>query len=99
MTYVLGALAGLFLGALSGYLKNLFIWRKYVQDRKDSDPHGETGAVYGRLFLSNAVNIAVLLVCFLLRNIVPFSFAAFLIATAVSLSLMNIMLSSGLKNR
>ena len=36
MDYVIGAIAGLAIGCLIGYLKNIFIWKGYVS--KDSGP-------------------------------------------------------------
>ena len=32
MTYVIGAIAGLILGGAVGYLKNLFLWQRYLQE-------------------------------------------------------------------
>lgn len=90
MNYVLGALAGIVFGGIVGALKSLFIWHKYEKDGK-SDNTGVAGAnsIYARAMISYFVNILTLLVAFLIRNIVPFDGIAFLIATALTLAIMN----------
>lgn len=94
MTYVIGAVAGLIFGGIVGALKNRFIWRAYFE-REDTS--GEASALYTRMIVSNMTNLVVLVAVFLLRNIVPFNGIAFLIGTAVSLTLMNRALSAGQK--
>lgn len=90
MTYVIGAVAGIVFGGIIGALKSLFIWHKYEQRGYDpnSDPDS-VGTVYARAMVSYVVNILTLLAAFLVRNIVPFDGIAFLIATALTLALMN----------
>ena len=96
MTYVIGAVTGLVLGVLVGALKNRFIWGNYLL-KENFD--GEAGALYGRMLASNITNIVTLIIVFFLRNIVPFDGIAFLIGTAVALTLMNKVLSVGQKKK
>lgn len=96
MTYVIGAAAGLIFGGAVGALKNRFIWGDYLH-REDTS--GEAGALYGRMFASNISNLITLIIVFFLRNIVPFDGIAFLIGTAVALTLMNKVLSAGQKKK
>lgn len=94
MSYALGFIAGLALGGIAGQLKNLFLWRRYLQKSasKTAGPEG-VGGLYGRALISYFVNILVLTAAFLLRNTFPFNGIAFLIGTAVALATMNKVLS------
>lgn len=94
MTYVFGAIAGLVFGGIAGALKNRFIWGSYLYNEGTSD---SAGGLYGRMLASNIVNFITLIIVFFLRNIVPFDGIAFLIATAVALTVMNKVLSAGQK--
>lgn len=96
MTYVIGAIAGLVFGGIVGALKNRFIWGNYLL-KENFD--GEAGALYGRMLASNIANVVTLVIVFFLRNIVPFDGIAFLIGTAVALTLMNKVLSAGQKKK
>ena len=91
MTYVFGSIAGLIVGGLAGYLKNRFLWQKYMADSSSSSEAGagQAGGIYARSMISYAVNIVTLLLVFLVRNIVPFDDTAFLIGTAAALVAMN----------
>lgn len=90
MTYVIGAAAGLLFGGLAGYLKNRLIWKKYLQQSaSDGMGNNDMASAYGRALLSYAINVAVLVIVFLVRNIVPFDGIACLIGAAVALSIMN----------
>lgn len=94
MTYVIGAIAGLVFGGIAGALKNRFIWGKYlIRD----DAFNEAAGLYGRMLASNIVNVVTLVIVFFLRNIVPFDGIAFLIGTAVAMTLMNKVLTAGQK--
>ena len=94
MTYVIGAIAGLIFGGIVGALKNRFIWGSYlVRD----DVSNEAAGLYGRMIVSNIVNVITLVIVFLLRNIVPFDGIALLIGTAVAMTLMNKVLAAGQK--
>ncbi len=90
MNYILGAVAGIIFGGIIGTLKSLFIWHKYEKGG-NADEAGAAGAnsIYARAMISYFVNILTLLVAFLVRNIVPFDGIAFLIATALTLAIMN----------
>ena len=90
MTYVIGAAAGLVLGVIIGALKNRVIWGDYL---RREDTSGEAGALYGRMLASNITNLVTLIIVFFLRDIVPFDGIAFLIGTAVALTVMSRALS------
>ncbi|MBQ4596444.1 MAG: hypothetical protein IJB14_05675 [Firmicutes bacterium] len=94
MTYVIGAIAGLIFGGIAGALKNRFIWGSYLVRE---DAFGEAAGLYGRMLASNIVNVITLVIVFFLRNIVPFDGIAFLIGTAVAMTLMNKVLAAGQK--
>lgn len=95
VTYVIGTIAGLIFGGIVGALKNRFIWGEYLRKSDDDTSPGEAASLYGRMLASNAVNVVTLLVAFLLRNILPVDGIAFLIGTAVALTIMNRVLSKG----
>ena len=97
MTYVIGAIAGLIIGGIVGALKNRFIWGSYLCRDCDETGSGEAGALYSRMLISNITNLVTLLIVFFLRNVVPFDGMALLIGAAVSLSVMNRVLSVGQK--
>ena len=90
LTYVIGALAGLIAGGTIGYLKNLFIWQRYLKESESAgaDPRS-IGGLYARAFISYSVNILTLAAAFFARNILPFDGIAFLIGTAAALAIMN----------
>ncbi len=91
MTYVIGAVAGLIFGGIVGSLKSLVIWRKYgcSSDEYDNAGQASGNSIYARAMISYFVNILTLLAAFLVRNIVPWNGIAFLIATALTLAIMN----------
>lgn len=89
MNYVIGAAVGLAVGCLIGYLKNIFVWKSYVNKGDGASQH-EQAQVYSRALISYFVNIAALIVVFLLRNYLPFSWIACIIALATGMALMNI---------
>ena len=85
MNYVFGALAGLLWGALAAFV-NLKINQAALKKNTNS-----------AMLSANAARMAVDLVAlgtvFLLRKHLPFSFEATIIATAVSLSLLTVVLA------
>ena len=85
MNYVLGALAGLLWGALAAFV-NLKINQAALKKNTNA-------AVLGANAARMAVDLAALGTVFLLRKILPFSFEATIIATAVSLSLLPVVLA------
>ena len=90
MTYIIGAVAGLVFGGIIGSLKSLVIWKKYGEaDTSEYGYQTNANSVYARAMISYFVNILALLAAFLVRNIVPFNGIAFLIATALTLAIMN----------
>ena len=100
LTYVIGALAGLVLGALVGHLKNHFIWKKYLKRGSGSEATGsEATALYSRLITSNIVNVLTLVIAFFLMDLLPFDGIAFLIGTAAALTIMSRVLTMGEKKR
>ncbi len=78
MNFLWGALAGLVWGALCGVL-NILILKKSLGK---NDSNLLMAANLGRM----AVDLAALLLVFLLRKILPFSYEAMLVGTAVALS-------------
>lgn len=81
--YVESVIAGLAYGALIGLLKYVLLWRKTLKTNEEMN----RGALYVRLGIGYALNVAALLFVFLIRNIMPLDFALTLIATAVAMSL------------
>mgnify|MGYP000971033767 CR=1 FL=1 len=79
MTHVIGALAGLLYGGLFALIKHLI--RKSSRQKRD-----ETKQMYSFLFFSMLINIFTLLSIYFLRNWLPWSFMAMLIAAALTLS-------------
>lgn len=88
---MIGALAGLAIGCLIGYLKNIFIWKGYVN--REEYTNGEQAQALSRAMISYVVNIIVLLVVFLLRNYMPWNWMVFIAAVATGLAGMNIVTS------
>ena len=84
MEYVVGAFAGIVYGGLVGVCKYFFLWRGIFLPRGDSPITMKR--MYLCMFLSYTINIITLLVAYFIRNIIPFDFVAFAIATAVALS-------------
>jgi len=91
LSYAAGALAGLILGCLIGYLKNLLIWQKYMRKCSSSEYSGQPGmgGLYARAFISYTANIVALVLAFFTRNLFPFSGVAYLVGAAVGLTVMN----------
>lgn len=90
MDYLMGALAGLVFGGAVGYLKNYFVWQRYLKKAaSDSMSMYEAGSIYAKAMISYGVNVITLIGAFLLRNVVPFDGTAFLIGTAVALAVIN----------
>jgi len=81
MTYVIGALAGLVYGGLFGLIKHLIRNSAALNDKSS------TKQLYIYMSVSMFINIVVLLSIYFLRNLLPWSFTAMLIAAAVTLSL------------
>ena len=87
MEYVLGAIAGVAFGALMSALKYALVWKAFL--KPDKDGNVKDSKIYSVMIFSNAINVAALLIVFLLRDIMPFNFAATIVATALSLSITN----------
>jgi len=85
LEYVWAALAGIVYGGIVGVCKYHFIWKSLLHPK---DPDKLTNRqTYGRIFASYLVNVVTLLVVYFARNIIPFDFVVFAIATALALSL------------
>ena len=82
MSYVLGALAGLAWGALAAFI-NYRINRAAI--RKSTN-----ASVMAANLARTAVDLVVLGTVYLLRKLLPFSFEATIIATAITLSILTI---------
>ena len=85
MNYVFGALVGLLWGALAAFV-NLKINQAALKKSTNA-------AMLGANTARTAVDLIALGTVFLLRKGLPFSFAATIIATAVSLSLLTVVLA------
>ena len=85
MNYVFGALVGLLWGALAAFV-NLKINQAALKKSTNA-------AMLGANTARTAVDLIALGTVFLLRKILPFSFEATIIATAVSLSLLTAVLA------
>ena len=85
MNYVFGALAGLLWGALAAFV-NLKINQAALKKNTNA-------AMLSANAARTAVDLAALGTVFLLRKHLPFSFEATIIATAVSLSLLTVVLA------
>ncbi|NBI61512.1 hypothetical protein D3Z38_00140 [Clostridiales bacterium] len=100
VTYVIGAIAGLIFGGAAGQLKNFLIWQKYLKAHAAENSGTDSlGGLYARSFISYAVNILVLAAAFFMREVMPFDGIAFLIGTAVGLTIMNKVLALGQKKQ
>lgn len=85
MNYVFGALVGLLWGALAAFV-NLKINQAALKKSSNA-------AMLGANTARTAVDLIALGTVFLLRKRLPFSFEATIIATAVSLSLLTVVLA------
>lgn len=85
MNYVFGALVGLLWGALAAFV-NLKINQAALKKSTNA-------AMLGANTARTAVDLIALGTVFLLRKALPFSFEATIIATAVSLSLLTVVLA------
>ncbi|MCR5482219.1 MAG: hypothetical protein K6F52_05430 [Clostridia bacterium] len=85
MSYVWAVLAGIIYGGGVGFLKYLLLWRRVFHPKEGTTVTSK--AVVSRMIISFIVNAATLVAVYLVRNIIPFDFVAFAIATAIALSL------------
>ena len=85
MNYLWGALAGLVWGALWGGLNILILKRSLGKNDSNILMAGNLARM--------VVDLAALLLVFLLRKILPFSYEAMLVATAVALSVTSLILA------
>ena len=86
MLYLIGALVGLAFGSIVAFLKEKLLWGRFAQQ---TDTGGGVGGVLGRSGISFAVNLATLLIIFLLREKMPFSWEACIVAAATALAVLN----------
>ncbi len=84
LEYVLGAVVGIIYGGFVGFFKYFFLWRKLV---KKSENTVKIKTITIRMIISYATNVITLTIAYLVRNIIPFDFIAFMIATAFALVL------------
>ena len=97
MQYVIGAVTGLVLGCVLGYLKNLIVWSRYVKKAENKGYENETAQVYGRALASYGLNIVILVIVFLLRNIVPVEWISYFLGAATGLVATNILTAAARK--
>ncbi len=82
MKYFWGALAGLVWGGAAALL-NAFISKRCIAKNT-------SGALLGANTIRSIVDISALAVVFLLRKVLPFSFEAAIVGTAVAMSMLTI---------
>jgi len=88
---VIGAAVGIVIGCIVGLLKNVFVWGGYLKSRESGENSTkEQNAIMKRSIISYLVCLGVLLVIYLLRNVLPFSWIWCLVATGLCISIMNI---------
>ena len=88
--YAAGAAVGLLVGT-AGSVVNSFITQKLVIDRQHDKANAYRNVMVANI-LRLAVSAAVLFVIFLLRNVLPFSFNAMIIAAAIGLTVISYIL-------
>jgi hypothetical protein len=80
--YLIGAIAGLIYGGIVAFLKGRFLWKRSLE----SDTPEHLGGVMAASALSFGINVLALALVFFLRRVLPFHWAAALIAAAVAVS-------------
>lgn len=85
MNYLIGAIVGLFWGALAAIVNSL-ITKSCIEKGTQKAITAMNGAHMG-------VDLVALAVVYFLRHLLPFSFEATIIGTAVSLSLLSVILT------
>lgn len=88
--YVVGAVVGLAFGT-AGSVINSFITQKLVIDKRYDKANAYRNVMIANV-LRLAVSAAVLFLIFLLRNVLPFSFNAMIIAAAIGLTVISYIL-------
>ena len=86
MIYIYGAIAGFIYGAVVGTLKYLLVWRRMLKAAVSNDKKEQRFIVTG-MMASFFINIWSLIAVYLVRNIIPFDFAATIVAAAIALSI------------
>ena len=81
--YIESVVIGLAYGFIAGYIKYAVLWKKILKTEREIFKE----ALYLRLGIGYAINFAVLLFVFLIRDIMPFDFAVTIISAAVAMSL------------
>lgn len=94
MEYILGAVVGLLFGAAVAFLKGRLLWSRLM--REDASQTALSGVMLGQM-ISFAVNVATLAIVFLLRDRLPFSWIACIVATAFALSTLNAVFAARVK--
>lgn len=84
MIYVISAVAGAVYGFGTGVLKFILLWWRVMRP-KEGDKPVTKGALFMRIGASFVINIIILLVVFLLRNVLPLHFVTTIIAAATGL--------------
>jgi small-conductance mechanosensitive channel len=84
LEYVLGTIAGIIYGGLVGFFKYFCLWRKLLKEGDDTVTMKKMSV---RLIVSYVINFVTLIITYFVRNVIPFDFVAFAVATALALSL------------
>lgn len=81
MDFLIGGIIGLVYGALFALLKHIILWRPLLNGKKEFTQNRLLAAQ----LISLLANVLALLIVFLMRNILPYSFSVVLITTAFAL--------------
>lgn len=84
MIYVISAVVGAGYGFAAGLLKYVLLWRKVIRPNENAE-EVKTAGIFIRMGLSYVINVLILLVVFLLKDILPFDFTVAIIAAATGL--------------
>ncbi len=84
LIYVYGLVAGLVYGGTVGFMKYIFLWRKFFVN-----PENQTNStgLFKRMIISYIINFIALVVVLLVKDRIPFEFMSTAIGTAIALSL------------
>lgn len=81
MDYVISAIAGAAYGIGIGLLKYVLLWWKIIHPKEGAKPISK-GGIFARMGISYALNVVILLIVFLLRDVMPLNFSVTIVAAA-----------------
>lgn len=83
VSIITGALTGAAYGALVGAIKYTALWKRILKSNRKITQ----ATLYQHMGISYAINVATLLLVFLLRNTFPWDITVVIVSTAIMLSL------------